>query len=121
MQTHKLAFCNYVYFHANTNAHFRKQRVLKHIQMPWGLGVYDQFFKNETAPSTDARAVTKHHAGPQPPRSISTARASHAIVVTLRPTAPAVGDRGERALPQGGAPEVGLSLNEVFVPLNARV
>jgi hypothetical protein len=29
-------------------------------------------------------------------------------------------DRGERALPQGGAPEVGLSLNEVFVPLNAR-
>ena len=29
-------------------------------------------------------------------------------------------DRGERALPQGGAPEVGLSLNEVFVPLNER-
>ena len=29
-------------------------------------------------------------------------------------------DRGERALPKGGAPEVGLSPSEVFVPLNAR-
>ena len=64
--------------------------------------------------------MTKHRAGPQPSRAISTACASHAIVVTLRPTAPAVGDRGERALPQGGAPEVGLSPNEVFVPLNER-
>ena len=52
--------------------------------------------------------------------AISTLCASHAIVVTLRPTALVVEDRGERVLPQGGAPEVGLSPNEVFVPLNAR-
>ena len=64
--------------------------------------------------------MTKHQAGPQPPRAGFTACASHAIVVTLRPTAPAVGDRGGQALPEGGAPEVGLSLNEVFVPLNVR-
>ena len=55
----------------------------------WGYTA--KFPKMEPTPSTRGRAVTKHQAGPQSPRAGSTACASHAIVVTLRPTAPAVG------------------------------
>jgi hypothetical protein len=64
--------------------------------------------------------VTKHQSGPQPRE-----RHFHRVRISCYSRSPASHDacrrdRGERALPQGGAPEVGLSLNEVFVPLNAR-